>query len=60
MVMSWEDGRAVCWKGGKGGKGGRIVRRQGWRCWRAVTWQVGKGGGGGGGGVVWSWQGRKE
>ena len=49
MVMSWEDGRAVCWKGGKGGKGGRIVRRQGWRCWRAVTWQVGKGGGGGGG-----------
>ena len=42
--MSWEGGRVVCWKGGKGRKGGRIVRRQGWRGWRAVTWQVGKGG----------------
>ena len=48
-VVSWEVGRVVCWKGGKGGMGGRIVGQQSWRGWRAVTWQIGKGGRGKGG-----------
>ena len=41
--MSREGGkreRVVCWEGGKCGG---IVRRQGWRGWRALTWQVRKG-----------------
>ena len=57
-VVSWEGGRVVCWKGGKGSLGGRIVGQQNWRGWRAVTWQFGKSEGGGGGrGVVRRWQG---
>ena len=63
-----KSGREACWKGGKGGISGRIVRRQGWRSWRAVTWQVMKGGlerrvvrkwQGGKGARVVRWQGRK-
>ena len=58
-----KDRRVVSCRGGKGGravswrdeKGGRIQRRQVWRGWRGVTWQIGKGKGW----VVKIWQGGK-